>query len=210
MKNTIRVSRKNTSQTKTPQGKKPSIHGQETATFGKIKTTRGAVKTNIYGKVPYETLCMGLELGLSDEEIQALSLITEFEGRSVREYFKIAIVGIMEASAADFVVQARDAKDYLEKTAAQNVLSRLKLHMPVLETAVEKSQAGRRDGLSMLFEAVRESESLNALMLNTLENRNVDAFREANGYLAAGVRTLMRHVKHDLEMASDALSEAKN
>lgn len=206
MKNTIRASNKNTSEPKTPQGKKPSMNGHPTAYSGQIETTRGPVKTSLEGKVPYPILCLGLELGLNDEQIQAVAVIAEFEGFRERDFFKTSVVSGIQAYIEDIKFRARDGKNAEEKISAQKVLTMLKLPLPNTLTASPSLQ----DGLDLLLDAVRESEALDELLLCAMENDKVDAFRADNARLACGLDILMRHVKHDREMAYDTLRKATN
>lgn len=204
MKNTIRVSGKNKPEPKTPQGKKPSIHGQKTATLGQILSMAKALG---HGD---SAILAARAIGLNDDQLKSIVVLAEWEGHSPQEYLKRAINAILSASVCDVNIQAQHGKTGGEKESALKILTMLKLPIPVAETAAEKSRADGGDGLQLLENAIRQSKALDLLLLNSLESECVSLFRADRSYLAAGVMSLMNHAKHDLEMAHDVLRDAKN
>jgi hypothetical protein len=116
MKNTIRARQENKPEPKAPQGRKPTIHGQNTATIGHEQF-------DTKGKVTIGALRIGEALDLSENEIKALALLADWEDRTPGEYCKVAIMSYMETSVDQVVIEVRDGKE--EKERAAKVLSDL-------------------------------------------------------------------------------------
>ena len=208
MKNTSRIHWKNNPKKQSSQGKKPTIHGQNSATIGQAEI-------NTEGKVTLGAVRVGGEaIGLNENEIKALALLADHDEIKVTEYCRKAVAEYMQASYTSLLTQGREAKSPQERELI------IKALVPLDGLFLEPAEGWRRevlkpatpicmfDAKSLLEEAVRQSEAFQVLMLNTIESECVGIFRNDRGYLAAGIQTLMFHVRDDLDNARDAVREA--
>ena len=62
-------------------------------------------------------------------------------------------------------------------------------------------QRGAHSALSLLEEAKRSSDALTQLLFIVLEHDRSESFTKDNGYLAAGVQTLMWDCRENLDLA---------
>ncbi|HEX3627262.1 MAG TPA: hypothetical protein VH280_17790 [Verrucomicrobiae bacterium] len=85
MKNKIRVGNKGANKPTSAQSEKPSIRGQNAATFGHIKS-------KVKGKITLGALRAGEAIGLAESEIRVLASKAALDGLTPDEYCKLAVL----------------------------------------------------------------------------------------------------------------------
>jgi hypothetical protein len=65
------------------------------------------------------------------------------------------------------------------------------------------------DGFYLLEEAVRWQAALDELLLQAISGENAEVFRKNNGYLAAGIQTLIWESEDRLEQAQDQVNKER-
>jgi hypothetical protein len=212
MKNTHRIHGKTNPKSKIPQGNKPSIPGQNTASIG-------LAKTDTKSKTTLGALRIGEALGLDESEIKAFALLSEWEGQTVAEYCRSTVAGYLQASCDDLISFSRSDDRSQEKEWALKFLPRLKEVAPEFcrRAGIESPQPsaipqttvspemGRIDDIVELETAVRQSAALDRLMLNNLDHENAGAFHINNGRLAAGLESLIEVTQKRLSSAFNAV-----
>lgn len=190
MKNTIRVSRNNTSGIKAPQGKKTTIHGQKASSIG-------PAKPDTRGKVTLGAVRIGAALGLSDDEIKSLALLAAWKGPEPLEFCKAAVLAAMQARFEEIKISVRDARTPEAKLLTERYLSQIPKafrHVASRAKAVAPNSVALSDlcgAISELGFAVTQSNALAELMFTTLDSENAGTFHNNNGRLASGVQSLM-------------------
>jgi hypothetical protein len=187
MKNTSQARSNSAKNVPLPPAEKPSIPGQNGTTIGQVKE-------------------------------QAIAIIAEWQQVTPTQFVTVAaesalLVGIKRLQKA-ICDESRPA----EKASAQTFYTRLqplleplciKLDYDIRTAQTEVPDDEGPDGpsaLLLLEEAVRASKALSTLMfLAICQEEGAERFREDNGYLAAGLQTLIYGVKYDLELAEGAV-----
>lgn len=215
MKTTIRASHKNGNKIASAQSKNPSIHGQNHATIGHIKS-KEKEKVNI-------ALQVGIAVGLSEDEMKALPLLADWQDKPLIEYCREAIRTIMRASFEDAEVQMRCGQTERARFDAANFLGALPENfrrafdnkkpavsgtssIKVSESATDFAAIyGRMSGAEC---SARQTDALMQLMFLALDNESAAVFRNKNGHLAAGLQSLMWIVRDDLDISLGKLRES--
>ena len=210
MKNTIRASHKNGNKTASAQLKKPTIHGQNTATIGHIKL-------KVKGKVTFRALRIGEAIGLSGEEITALALLANWEGKTLKQYCGEAIQFVMQTTVEEAERQIGDDRtERADETAKllgslPNIFRRVPVapeRSEQLSVSINREKLiSQKDSLCdaiTKFEHVKfEIKALFALLVSYLDAK------AATSPDAYGVSRLADSVQHNLERAFEDVHGAR-
>jgi hypothetical protein len=179
---------------------------------GQTQAELGHPRFDTKGKPIIEAIRLGEALGLDENQIKALSLIAAFEGVTPIKLAKDVLLFSLKASVENAEIQIRDGKSMEEKLPFSNLLCALPPIFLIPRNSADLPMPRREidmgDAKMLLEEAVRQASAFQLLLLNSLESESAAVFRSNRGHLAAGVQTIMFHVRDRLENTYDAVRKA--
>jgi hypothetical protein len=161
------------------------------------------------------------ESGHEEIRKQAIALVAEWESETIEQFQKSAIHARLRGSLDDMQSAASAADRPEEKTHAEKFLPHL---MPLMKSlgiedknisapqaktpSLTVEEIERCDAWTLHEDSVRALIALQQLMFNAIEHENARLFMNDNGYLAAGLQTLMWESNARLQEAEDAVRKA--